>query len=400
MKLTHTSGAKIHLGYCSNIHAGESWQQVRSNLQQFIPTIHQALAPDDEFGIGLRLSAVAVAELADPGTLREFMEFLTTNRLYVFTVNGFPYGPFHGTRVKQDVYLPDWQNVERLRYTNQLADVFAHILPVDQVGSISTVPGAFKASVSTAQDVRAMTNNMVLHVAHLAQLEQTTGKCINLALEPEPCCFLETIDESVAFFTDHLFGPESVAQLSRTMATTDSQAEILLRKHLTLCLDLCHAAVEYEDPSACLAKLEGAGITVGKMQISSGLRLENVTPTKAELLKPFDDNIYLHQVVERCNGTLNRFSDLDDAFSSLTKRADGLEWRVHFHVPIFIEHLSGFSTTQNFVADMLARHKETPISNHLEVETYTWDVLPEALRTQSVAQAIVRELRWVLDKLA
>lgn len=400
MKLEHATGSLTHLSYCTNIHAGESWVEVRNNLTHYVPGIRDAMVNDGEFGIGLRLSAAAVEDLAQPEALTEFIEFLSQNKLYVFTINGFPYGPFHGTRVKEDVYLPDWQDTERLRYTNQLADVFAKFLPDDQVGSISTVPGAFKGRINGPDDVACMARNLVEHVAHLAVLERETGKVINLALEPEPCCFLETIDEAVDFFTHHLFGPQATKQLIAALGVSEEEAQILLQKHLTLCLDLCHAAVEFEDPDECLAKLEKAGITVGKLQISSGLRLKQVDSETISALKPFDDNVYLHQVVEQCRGNINRYTDLSEAFASLGDDTDDREWRVHFHVPIFLDELAHFSSTQYFVTQMLDRHKQKPISDHLEVETYTWNVLPDGMRTQSVDQAIIRELRWVMDALS
>jgi hypothetical protein len=400
VKLKHANGSLTHLSYCSNIHAGESWEEVRNNLTQYVPGIRDAMVNDAEFGIGLRLSAAAVQDLAQPEALAEFVSFLAQNKLYVFTINGFPYGPFHGTRVKEDVYLPDWQDTERVRYTNQLADVFAKILPDNQVGSISTVPGAFKGRIKGPDDVARMVSNLVDHVAHLALLERESGKVINLALEPEPCCFLETIDEAVDFFTHHLFGTQASNQLIEALGVSESEAQSLLRKHLTLCLDLCHAAVEFEDPDECLSKLEKAGITIGKLQISSGLRLKQVNSDTVTALKPFDDNVYLHQVVEQHNGTINRYTDLSEAFASLDDSTGDREWRVHFHVPIFLDELAHFSSTQYFVSDMLNRHKLKPISNHLEVETYTWNVLPDSMRTQSVDQAIIRELRWVMDSLS
>ncbi len=400
MKLTHASGTLTHLSYCSNIHAGESWKEVRDNLNRFIPGIRDALVPSGQFGIGLRLSATAVNDLSHPEALEEFTRFLAENDLYVFTINGFPYGPFHGTRVKEDVYLPDWKSDERLRYTNQLADVFSSFLPDGLTGSISTVPGAIKGRVESPEDVRLMASNMVKHVAHLVELERSSGKTINLALEPEPCCFLETIDESVNFFTEHLFNDKASQLLAESVNTGVIEAQAMLRKHLTLCLDLCHAAVEFEDPDTCLEKLATAGITIGKMQISSGLRVKNVTANSVATLRPFQDKVYLHQVVECHNGTLNRFTDLPEAIEHLGNSNESREWRVHFHVPIFMEELADFSSTQSFVTAMLNRHKQKAISEHLEVETYTWDVLPEETRTESVDQAIIREIRWVLETLA
>lgn len=399
MKLAHATGGLTHLGYCSNIHPGESWQAVQENLQRYLPGIRKALVPGESFGIGLRLSAQAVKELDQPETLARFQQFLAQNDYYVFTINGFPYGPFHGTRVKEDVYLPDWMDPERLRYTNQLADVLARLLPEGGSGSISTVPGAFKQRIDSAEQVRAMADNLVKQAAHLVRLEQVGGRRINLALEPEPCCYLETIEECERFFSTELFSDASASMLARLVGTDASQAHVLLRRHLTLCLDLCHAAVEFEDPDDCLARLEAAGIQVGKLQISSGLRLKSVNAQSVDRLKPFIDKVYLHQVVENHDGQLRRFTDLPEAIEHLGDSLEEREWRVHFHVPVFMEDLPQFSSTQNFVTTMLQKHREKPISDHLEVETYTWDVLPAELRTETIDQAIIREMRWVREVL-
>jgi len=245
-----------------------------------------------------------------------------------------------------------------------------------------------------------MTRHMVEHVAHLVKLERRTGKCIVLALEPEPCCFLETIEQCVSFFEGFLFGIESTKQLATTLEISQSHSSILLRKHLTLCLDLCHAAVEFESYDACITDLRAAGINIGKMQISAGLRIENVTRESIALLRPFEDDVYLHQVVEKHNKKLRRYPDLSDAFSALQNDTAEREWRVHFHVPIFLDDLGDFASTQFFVTEALDKHKVDPVTEHLEVETYTWSVLPKRYREQSLESVIIRELQWVKEKLS
>ena len=206
-------GAGVHLTYCSNIHPGESWAEVRANFDRHVVAVRDRLVPDGVFGIGLRLSARAAAELSEPSVLDEFRDFLRRQRMYVFTLNGFPYGTFHGTRVKEDVYLPDWRDPERLRYTDRLADLLAELLPDASPsdpaieGSVSTVPGAFKPALGGPEDVATMVEHMLLHVSHLVALRSRTGKLVALALEPEPHCFLETVAEVVDFFERHLHGP-------------------------------------------------------------------------------------------------------------------------------------------------------------------------------------------------
>ncbi len=388
-----------HFTYCSNIHPGEAWADVQANLRRYVTRVRDAVSPAAPFGIGLRLSGRAAADLADPATFDEFAAFLARERMYVFTINGFPYGAFHGTRVKEDVYLPDWRDDERVRYTDQLADLMARLLPDALDGSISTVPGAYKAALHGSGDAERMARNIVRHVAHLIEIKRRTGRHIALALEPEPCCFLETVEESVDFFTGHLFAEASVRQLGTAAGLDRPAAAEALRAHLGLCLDLCHAAVEFEEPGQCLQALRDAGIAVSKMQISSGLRIPALTPEALDALDAFQDAVYLHQVVERSAAGLRRFNDLADAFASLEHGPRDAEWRVHFHVPLFVDTLHPFSSTQFFIRDMLALHRRAPLSAHLEVETYTWDVLPPSLRTQAVEDAVAREMHWVLGEL-
>ncbi len=394
-------GSGVHLTYCSNIHPGESWAEVRANLGLHVVAVRDRLLPEGSFGLGLRLSARAAAELAEPAVLGEFREFLRCQRMYVFTINGFPYGAFHGTRVKEEVYLPDWRDPERLRYTNLLADLLAELLPDDAglEGSVSTVPGAFKPAITGSGDVEAMVEHLLRHVAHLVHLRARSGRLISLALEPEPHCLLETVDEVVDFFERHLHGPAAVARLIELTGMEHDKAARALRDHLGVCLDLCHSAVEFEQPLECVRKLDRSGIRVLKMQISAGLRLPRLNTEAIQVLSRFDDAVYLHQVVQQGPEGLVRFADLADAIASLQGSMAQHEWRVHFHVPIFLDQLGPFASTQAFVREMLAIHRSRPVSMHLEVETYTWGVLPEPFRSGTVDEAVARELLWVRKEL-
>lgn len=394
-------GGGVHLTYCSNIHPGESWAEVRANLGLHVLAVRDRLVSDGSFGVGLRLSARAATELSAPSALAEFQDFLARKRMYVFTVNGFPYGAFHGTRVKEEVYLPDWRDPERLRYSNLLAELLAALLPADPTieGSVSTVPGAYKPALAGLGDLETMVEHLLRHVAHLVQLRERSGRLISLALEPEPCCFLETVDEVVDFFERHLHGPAAITRLIELTGMDRAGAARALRDHLGVCLDLCHAAVEFEQPAECVRRLDQSGIRVLKMQISAGLRLPSLTADALQALSRFDDAVYLHQVVQQGPDGLVRFADLSDAFASLQGSTAACEWRVHFHVPIFLDRLGPFASTQTFVREMLAIHRSRPVSMHLEVETYTWGVLPEPFRSGTVDEAVARELLWVRKEL-
>ena len=392
----------LHLGYCTNIHPGESWPEVRVNLERYLVPVRVRVAPGRPFGVGLRLSGESARELAAPAVLDELRAFLSAHDLYVFTVNGFPYGPFHGRPVKEQVYLPDWLEPERLAYTDRLADILAALLPDGLEGTISTVPGAFAPRVTGQQDRERIAGAMLAHVAHLVRLRADTGKRVALALEPEPCCFLETIAETVEFFQRELLSRAAVAHLAESAGLAVADAERAIREHLGVCLDACHMAVEFEDPRGVLDALRDAGIRVVKMQVTAGLRATVDPGDSAALdaLAEYADDVYLHQVVERrADGTLERHLDLPEALAAARGRTESREWRVHFHVPVFRERYGAFEGTQGYVDELLRLVLERDVCSHFEVETYTWDVLPEEFRREGIVSAIVREMEWAAGRL-
>jgi len=374
-----------HLTYCTNIHAGESWHEVQGNILRHVVAVKQRVAPDEPFGVGLRLSARAAHELASARALADFQRQLAASGLYVFTINGFPYGRFHGQPVKDAVYRPDWTEPERVAYTDLLADLLAQLLPDGVDGTISTVPGCFKPRV-TDGTAQAIADNLARSAAHLAEIERRTGKRIVLALEPEPCCAIETLAEAEAFFAAYI---------------TDRVTDLVpARRHLGLCLDACHAAVEFEDLPAALTALRVSGVTIAKLQLSAGLAVDPGARAQRAALARYANDVYLHQVVARRGHELVRYADLPEALAAASAGlCDHDEWRVHFHVPIFRRALDGFASTQPVLAELLAIHRRAPIAAHLEVETYTWDVLPPGLRDEPIADAIARELSWVLERL-
>jgi sugar phosphate isomerase/epimerase len=392
-----------HLTYCTNIHPGESWEAVFENVRTHVRHVKARLgltAKGEPFGVGLRLSAEAAHHLREPDELQRFRDYLGAHGLYVFTINGFPYGPFHGAVVKEAVYRPDWREAERQRYTSDLAELLAALLPEGLGGSISTVPGGFKRDVETPEHARQVARALLDSAARLHALRERTGREITLALEPEPCCFLETTSETVDFFERELFSRTSVRLFAAELRVDVGQAEQVLRRHLGICLDTCHAAIEFEDADEAIDRLLGAGLRIAKVQLSTGLRLPGPSGDALAALRAYDEPVYLHQVVARgAKGDLLRFEDLPLAMASAEARAAD-EWRVHFHVPLYREQLGAFTNTQAFLARVLERQRRAAITRELEVETYTWDVLPPEQRTTSVDASIARELSWVLERLA
>jgi sugar phosphate isomerase/epimerase len=398
MKLNQLSG-NVHLTYCTNIHAGQSWQDIRASLDEYVPAIKSTVAPSQPMGIGLRLSGEAAAVARQPEALASFRDQLSVLGAYVFTINAFPFGPFHGVRVKEDVYLPDWRDRERVAFTANSAAVLAGILPDGIEGSISTVPGAFKPNGRSSEAVAAMARNLMMAVADLVDLKRRTGKHIALALEPEPCCFLETTDESIAFFEGVLLKPETLDMLGGITGVGRSEAEILLRRHLGICYDVCHGSVEYEDTVAALDRLLAAGIAIPKIQLSAAMRIPAMTKGLIDAVMRYNDGVYLHQSIVRSGDNLSRHVDLPDAMTAFGEgQADG-EWRIHCHVPVFLADLGEISSTRNDLVATLAALRQRTRSSHLEVETYTWDVLPDNVRTGSKSADIAREIAFCRQEL-
>jgi hypothetical protein len=398
MKLNQLSG-DVHLTYCTNIHAGQSWQDIRASLDDYVPAIKSAVAPSQPMGIGLRLSGEAAATVRQPETLAAFLDQLSALGAYVFTINAFPFGPFHGVRVKEDVYLPDWRDRERLAFTANSAAVLAGILPNGLEGSISTVPGAFKPNGRSSEAIAAMARNLMMAVADLVDLKRRTGKHIALALEPEPCCFLETTDESIAFFEGALLKPDTLDMLCGITGVGRSEAEILLRRHLGICYDVCHGSVEYEDTVAALDRLLAAGIAIPKIQLSAAMRVPTMTKDLINSVMRYNDGVYLHQSIVRRDDNLSRHVDLPDAVTAFGEgQADG-EWRIHCHVPVFLADLGEISSTRSDLVATLAALRRRTRSSHLEVETYTWDVLPDNVRTGSKSADIAREIAFCRQEL-
>lgn len=357
--------------YCTNIHPGETWEETFAALAGHVPAIKAAVSPDDPFPIGLRLSSRAARELSAAGT-GQFAAWLGEHDCFVPTINGFPYGSFHGGSVKEQVYLPDWRSSDRTGYTIALADLLADLLPEGSTGSISTVPVGFKGVVQRDDFplVRKQLHGVLLH---LSRMLQERGKRIVLALEPEPGCILETTDELCRFFEEMAFPP-------------------ILQPHLGICLDCCHQAIQFEEPATCLSRLNEAGIPIAKIQASSAIRL--VDPD-CDLLRGYVEPCYLHQVViRRRDGTLVRYSDLPEALAG-HQRESGDEWRCHFHVPIFLAGTGMPGTTRRFLEELLP---PLPKGILLEVETYTWGVLPPELRSGTVTDSIIREITWLKEQ--
>ncbi|MBT5902220.1 MAG: metabolite traffic protein EboE [Opitutaceae bacterium] len=385
MKLKHG----LHLAYCTNVHRGESWAQTFEMLERHTLVVRERIAAGQPYAIGLRLGQNAAAELAQPATLAAFRQWLDQHDCYVFTINGFPYGSFHGTRVKEQVYAPDWSTPERLTYTKQLFDLIAELVPAGVAGSVSTVPGSFKDWTANDPDRRAaIFANMTAIGRYIAERSARTGRDLHLGLEPEPCCYFETTPETIDFFKGWRASDPSV------------ESEGLMR-HVGVNYDCCHLGVEFESAAQSLDLLTAAGIRLSKIHLSSALR---VTPDEAgrAAVAAFVEPTYLHQVVvgnAKTGEVRRRYVDLPDALADTKPTDPDDEWRVHFHLPLHAAPGAPFSDTRDHLLDTLDWMKTHPDAcQHAEMETYTWEVLPSALRI-GIEDQLVREYEWTLESL-
>ncbi|MGY8716587.1 MAG: metabolite traffic protein EboE [Verrucomicrobiia bacterium] len=379
----------LHLAYCTNVHRGESWAQTFEMLERHTLVVRQRIAAGQPYAIGLRLGQRAAAELAQPATLAAFRQWLDKHDCYVFTINGFPYGSFHGTRVKEQVYAPDWSTDERLVYTKQLFDLIAAIVPEGVSGSVSTVPGSFKAWTANDADRRAnIFTNMTAIGRYVAELSDRTGRDLHLGLEPEPCCYFETTPETIEFFEGW----------RATDAAVESEG--LLRR-VGVNYDCCHLGVEFESAANSLDLLTAAGIRLSKIHLSSALRVKPDAAGRAAVAA-FVEPTYLHQVVvgNATTGEVRkRYVDLPDALADSDAADPDDEWRGDFHLPLPASPGAPFSDTRDNLLDTLDWMKAHPDAcQHAEMETYTWEVLPSALRI-GIEDQLVREYEWTLESL-
>lgn len=373
----------LHLAYCTNIHRGETWPDTLAALENYTLAVKAEVCPAEPYAIGLRLGAEAAKALLDDRTRLEFQRWMEKRGCYVYTINGFPYGQFHGTRVKEQVFKPDWSTADRVDYTKALFTILTEILPPGLSGSVSTVPGSHKELIADAEQEQDILTNLKDMAGWIARLGDRTGRDLHLGVEPEPLGYLETTPETIRFF-EKMGGGEDI------------------RRCLGVNYDTCHLAVEFEDAAAGLDALEERGIRISKLHLSNALRVVDVGRVLKKLAS-FQEDIYFHQTIaRRPDGSLHRFRDLPDALAHA--QAHGVpedeEWRVHFHVPLHAEMEEPLGDTRPNLLSALDWLAAKPSRcAHLEMETYTWEVLPRELQSGNVVDQLVREYAWTLEAL-
>lgn len=387
------SFSTLPLSYCTNVHPGRSVAEVVAGLTRYTAPVR--LSYGAPLAAGLWLAQPVVRELlAAQGGAAQLRESLARLDLCCYTLNAFPFGDFHSERVKEQVYFPDWSAPARLEYTLQCAEVLSQLMPGGTEGSVSTVPLGFKQYPHPADFLDRCLDHLLELVRRLDGLHDETGRVVRLAIEPEPLCVLETTPETLAFFA-RLF--ERAGQASLAEAA---------RRHIGVCYDVCHQSVEFEDVARSVRDLQAAGVRINKVHITCAIELEQPATNAAgrAALARYVEPRYLHQTfARRPDGTVLRHVDLSvplceqppDPF----RNADA--WRVHFHVPVNAETLGPLKTTRGDLKRALAAVGALDSAPHLEVETYTWEVLPGGQRPDLVAglTAELAATRSLLDDL-
>jgi sugar phosphate isomerase/epimerase len=380
------------IGYCTNVHAGANWQTTRASLEQYAVGVKRLFRPGAPMGIGLWFSNQSAEQLGREG-LEEFADWLRSHGLIPSTLNGFPYGDFHQAVVKHDVYLPQWNNPLRRQYTERLARLLDRLLPRGAEGSISTLPLAWGAEQNAAV-FSACAEQLAQLARYLANFEAEIGRLIYVCIEPEPGCALDTADDIVRFFENHVLKSRGAE-------------EAILRRHLRVCHDICHSVVMFEEQGAAISAYASAGIEIGKVQVSSAVKMEldalDVEARRAAIaqLGAFHEPKYLHQtMVRRAGEEAPRFyEDLHLALAAESENAlQGGQWRVHFHVPIFVDRFAALSASQLEIQECLDLLADASVK-HFEVETYAWGVLPKELQAANLSEGIAKEMAWLAPEL-
>lgn len=374
-------------GYCTNVHAGATLDVTRANLERYALAVKERYSPDRPMGVGLWLSAKAAEELTRSAGEGEFAEWLATRGLVPYTLNGFPYGDFHQQVVKHRVYEPNWFQPERLHYTMQLVQIHDRILPPGMEGSISTLPIAWGTPCPSREELEQAAAQLRQAAAWMHQLEDETGRLIYLCLEPEPGCVFSFTDDAIHYFQWQLFGRED---------------DEIVRRHIRISHDVCHAAVMFEEQEEVLKKFADAGIQVGKIQVSAALAMDldlfeppadQARRAAIRQLSQYAEDRYLHQTVVRRDDEELFYEDLPAALEAESADPRG-EWRVHYHVPIYLQEFGKLRATQEQIGKCLAAVKKYSNCKHFEVETYAWGVLPPELKQPDLAAGIAQELQW------
>ncbi len=357
------------LTYCTNVHPAEDLREMETVLREKSAEILRVLHTESPKILGAWWPEDVAAELAnDEARFASHAALLDQLQLIPASLNLFPMQRFHAQPVKESVYEPDWSSEARLAHTLRCAEVQARLLSRHSIrrGVISTVPLGFRGKqrerrTSQSPD-RAHARMLFRAASRLAQIQQETGVEIILALEPEPWCLLETVLEYQSWMLDHGLA---------YAAEQGNEAEF--RRHIGICIDLCHLELSAEDATEAALACEASGFRIGKIQLSSALVA--ASPAGLRSLLERHEPVYLHQThCFHSDGSIRaRYLDLDDPNLASLELEEGERVVSHFHVPIHWDGDADLHGTKQSVLRFLERCLDEDLFQGipLEVETYT-----------------------------
>lgn len=380
MRFRHRDGSVVHLGYGTNALPAQDVDALATQAVRLGDRLRERLGTD-RVGLGLWLPAAAAHRLAgDPGEVERLRKNLDHHGVEVVTLNAFPYADFQGEVVKKAVYHPTWSEPQRREYTLAAARVLAGLLPDDvEHGSISSLPLGWRAPW-LADRQQAAERQLAELAAGLAAIAADTGRTVRVGLEPEPGCVVETTAEAAA-----------------RLGSVDPE-------WIGVCLDLCHLAVGFETAEGALQRLDDAGLPVVKAQPAAALVVDDPADEEARsALSAYAEDRFLHQVRQERGTRLDGRDDLPDALSGPRPLRTGTPWRVHFHVPVHAAPRPPLRSSHDDLRASLAALVGGPRArvHHLEIETYTWSVLPGGAPgdEDAMADGLAAELAWTRTEL-
>ena len=244
---------KPNLCYSLNVFPEKDWIREDSVIRNKVLELRREVTGSDsaDFAVGLWFDAATACGFRKKKNLDKLKKWLSGNNLHVFTFNAFPYGDFHGSPVKKEVYLPDWTDNKRLEYTCMIADILTELLPPGITGSISTLPGGYSASIKSERQIAKIAENLLYAAKHLDKIYRKTGKKIILGVEPEPDCLWENPYEFMTFYNKFLFS-----------STREN-------KNIGICYDTCHQEVLFSTPGQGMRDLieNGIPIEIGRAHV-------------------------------------------------------------------------------------------------------------------------------------
>lgn len=393
-----------NLTYCSNIHKGLNWYYIFNNLKKFNIKLKVKTKFKNKFCLGLQIHNLAVNQFFLENSIKNLESWLLRNNFYISNINGFSYWPFHKNFIKEKIYFPDWSSVERKIYTKKLIKILLTFLPKGVIGSISTLPVSYKLILNnkiTDNLLNLSVINFCDVVIYLLNIFNKTGNIIHIDIEPEPNCFLSSINDVIYFFNEWLFSKGS-CYIAKKLNISQFKSEYYIRNYIRICYDICHFSVNYNDHIDVLKTLNKNGIKIGRFQISSALKFcfnKNLFVDKNFFKNLFflSKSPYLHQTFENYYGKLFKFEDLSFAFDNFFKsNILPNEWTIHYHVPIFFDGFFEIKSTQSHIIEVFNFLKFSLKKYNFEIETYTWNFLPSKIKVD-ILSSIKYEYFWVFD---